>query len=531
MPEIERIQPFGPGTQEYDIRDNTKLPIAGGRITGNLEVAGSLTLGTPLQASALPTVPINKGGTGKTTATEALNALGAAASLNLSSYTTWATLYPVFSTIPASKTVVFCCDGSNSGASSLLTGGAATASLKGTVTSLGGGTYDFLAFTASGSGSGELATWRITGFTAASATPTVAALQRYYGGTDAAAARTRLGAAASSHTHSQYFDNATSRTKNTVLAAPGSANGAASFRALVSDDLPTVPISKGGTGKTTAAEALTALGAAAAGHTHGAGDITSGTFTTDRLPTIPINKGGTGKTTAAEALTALGAAAASHDHTSLLSPFSSSNRTATADQNPGDRRLQFFHATSSMTTNKPPDGDGHILHFSWDNASPSWASQLFLRSNSPTHMMIRGRNSTTWETWKRVYTENDVVPIANGGTGKTTAAEALTALGGISRKLLWTNSAPTSAMTGTTIAISNMSSYQEFEVYFMLSTSTQYMESRNYLYNQQGRVVMHNGTSPYTRDVKPVSTGLTITTGTSSSYVIPYKVYGIKGVT
>lgn len=43
------------------------------------------------------------------------------------------------------------------------------------------------------------------------------------------------------------------------------------------------------------------VGAAAAVHTHAAGDITSGTFSTDRLPTVPVTKGGTG-------LTALGAA-------------------------------------------------------------------------------------------------------------------------------------------------------------------------------------------------------------------------------
>lgn len=50
------------------------------------------------------------------------------------------------------------------------------------------------------------------------------------------------------------------------------------------------------------------------GHKHGAGDITSGTLDSDRLPTVPISKGGTGKTTAADALEALGAAAATHKH-------------------------------------------------------------------------------------------------------------------------------------------------------------------------------------------------------------------------
>ena len=48
-----------------------------------------------------------------------------------------------------------------------------------------------------------------------------------------------------------------------------------------------------------------AIGAAAATHQHAAGDINSGTFASDRLPTVPLTKGGTGQTTAAKALYAL----------------------------------------------------------------------------------------------------------------------------------------------------------------------------------------------------------------------------------
>lgn len=47
-------------------------------------------------------------------------------------------------------------------------------------------------------------------------------------------------------------------------------------------------------------------GKAASGHKHAAADITSGTLSSDRLPTVPISKGGTGATTAAAALTNLG---------------------------------------------------------------------------------------------------------------------------------------------------------------------------------------------------------------------------------
>lgn len=45
------------------------------------------------------------------------------------------------------------------------------------------------------------------------------------------------GKAPASHTHSQYYDSTISRTKGTVLAAPASANGVATFRTLAKSDV------------------------------------------------------------------------------------------------------------------------------------------------------------------------------------------------------------------------------------------------------------------------------------------------------
>lgn len=59
----------------------------------------------------------------------------------------------------------------------------------------------------------------------------------------------------------------------------------------------TVTVAKGGTGATTASQALANLGAAPASHTHAVGDITG---------TLPVSQGGTGATTAYAALQALG---------------------------------------------------------------------------------------------------------------------------------------------------------------------------------------------------------------------------------
>ena len=79
---------------------------------------------------------------------------------------------------------------------------------------------------------------------------------------------------------------------------------------LDADRLPVVPVTKGGTGATTAAEALTNLGAATATHNHSASDINSGTLGTARLPTVPATKGGTGATDGATGLKNLLAAGA-----------------------------------------------------------------------------------------------------------------------------------------------------------------------------------------------------------------------------
>lgn len=119
------------------------------------------------------------------------------------------------------------------------------------------------------------------------------------GATDAANARTNLGI-----------------TPANIGAAPSSHNHAASAinsGTLSTDRLPTVPITKGGTGATTAANARTNLGitpanigAAASSHNHAASAINSGTLSSDRLPTVPISKGGTGQTSVAAARNAFG---------------------------------------------------------------------------------------------------------------------------------------------------------------------------------------------------------------------------------
>jgi hypothetical protein len=68
----------------------------------------------------------------------------------------------------------------------------------------------------------------------------------------------------------------------------------------------TLPISRGGTGSTTATAAITNLGGAKKNHKHNASDIDSGTLSSDRFPTIPITKGGTGAADSSKARENLG---------------------------------------------------------------------------------------------------------------------------------------------------------------------------------------------------------------------------------
>lgn len=98
---------------------------------------------------------------------------------------------------------------------------------------------------------------------------------------------------------SQYDDefNSWFESIKGVLDGDTAGNLANQISSLQTEVAKTVEVSRGGTGATTASQALKNLGAAPSSHSHGAGDITG---------TIPISKGGTGATTAYAALQSLG---------------------------------------------------------------------------------------------------------------------------------------------------------------------------------------------------------------------------------
>jgi len=131
-----------------------------------------------------------------------------------------------------------------------------------------------------------------------------------------------IGAAASSHSHSNYVDSSTSRTANTVFAAPNGSAGAATFRSLVAADIPdlaaskitsgTFGVARGGTGAASfTANSLVVSGTTTTGAFSVISNASGALYSTGGKPsfgTLPIAQGGTGKTSAADALAALGGA-------------------------------------------------------------------------------------------------------------------------------------------------------------------------------------------------------------------------------
>lgn len=67
----------------------------------------------------------------------------------------------------------------------------------------------------------------------------------------------------------------------------------------------------------------------------------------------------------------------------------------------GGSRLRHFYASSAMTTNKPPTGDGAIIHLPWDGNN-GYDAQIAVK-NTDGHLAVRGMNAKVWGTWAEVY--------------------------------------------------------------------------------------------------------------------------------
>ena len=91
-------------------------------------------------------------------------------------------------------------------------------------------------------------------------------------------------------------------------------------------------------------------------------------------------------------------------------------RPSDANIQKGDGLVRHFLATSGMSKNKPPEGDGHILSFAWDN-NCGYDAQLCV-NNSTGRINMRGQNAGKWSDWLTVLDSanfNSYAPTKTGG--------------------------------------------------------------------------------------------------------------------
>ena len=211
--------------------------------------------------------------------------------------------------------------------------------------------------------------------------------------------------------HAPSFDG------QSILTATGRTTGQFQAGSLVLDT--PLPITQGGTGATTATGARTALGAMASN------------------AVIPISQGGTGATTASDARTALGAVAKSGD-------------TLTGNLTVAEATAPSYYLSR---TNGKPIGMLYALASS---------GRLVLRgfNTDGTHyngFRIPDTSTVTVDADYDILTTKVPVSVAQGGTGATNAADALTALGAMAANRY--------AVGGTSSSIP-ANSYQDIPITF-----------------------------------------------------------------
>jgi hypothetical protein len=183
----------------------------------------------------------------------------------------------------------------------------------------------------------------------------------------------------------------------------------------------TLPIANGGTGETTANTALNALLPAQASNankylqtdgTNTSWDAVS-LSTADITGTLPIANGGTGQTTATTGFNA-------------LAPVQTGNTGKFLTTNGTDAAWELVDVTADITGAVPiaNGGTGQTTATTGFNALAPVQT-----ANAGKFLTTDGTNAA-WELVQLAADVSGTLPIANGGTGQTTAAAAITALTG-----------------------------------------------------------------------------------------------------
>ena len=142
----------------------------------------------------------------------------------------------------------------------------------------------------------------------------------------------------------------------------------------------------------------------------------------------------------------------------------------------GEKRIDLIVARWTVDDeNNTQDGDWHVIQGTPTTGTPAVPAHTTgdldagdLIADMPMFQVeLNGVNITAI---KKVY-KTWALPIAQGGTGKTTAAEALENLGGISLTKLWENASSASAFFDQKITL-NLSEYDYIMIIFNYSTSS-----------------------------------------------------------
>lgn len=152
---------------------------------------------------------------------------------------------------------------------------------------------------------------------------------------------------------------------------------------------------------------------AAAKHSHAASDITSGTLAVDRLPTIPLSKGGTGATSAATARTALGV------QNPPTAPVVLTNQNLNSYNT--EEQCGYYYAAGGNTVSNKPSGVEYFGMFVMQTASGVFSQILYDNSNK---IWTRSYSNSSWSSWTALVRTTDTIAKATSATNATNATNA-----------------------------------------------------------------------------------------------------------
>ena len=166
---------------------------------------------------------------------------------------------------------------------------------------------------------------------------------------------------------------------------------------------------------------------AAAKHSHAASDIASGTLAVDRLPTIPLSKGGTGATSDATARTALGV------QNPPTAPVVLTNQNLNSYNT--EKQCGYYYAAGGNTVSNKPSGVEYFGMWMMHTAADVFTQILYDNSGKIWTRSYSTANSA-WSTWTALIRTTDTIAKATsatqdsaGQTINTTYVKSVTASG------------------------------------------------------------------------------------------------------